>query len=74
MVYPRIKGLREDADLTQFQISHFLHCSQQAYSLYELGKRDIPSDVLIALAEFYRTNVDYILGITDTKTYYKELQ
>ena len=50
-----------------------LHCSQQVYSNYELGQRDIPTDILISLAEFYHTNIDYLLGLSDNKTYYKEL-
>lgn len=74
MVYPRIKALREDADLTQFQMSYFLHCAQQTYSHYELGDRDIPTDVLIALAAFHHTSVDYLLGLTDEKTPYPRKQ
>ena len=67
MAYTKIRDLREDADLTQAQMA------KQAYSNYELGQRDIPTDILIALAEFHKTNVDYILGLTKTKKYYKEL-
>ena len=74
MVYRRIKDLREDADMKQWVIAKMLNCTQQAYSLYELGERDIPTDVLIALAEFHKTNVDYLLGLTDVKTYYKDLK
>jgi transcriptional regulator, XRE family len=73
MAYTKIRDLREDADLTQAQMAKVLNCSQQAYSNYELGQRDIPTDILIALAEFHKTNVDYILGLTKTKKYYKEL-
>ena len=69
----RMRDLREDADLKQSDIAEFLHCSQQVYSNYELGQRDVPTDVLIRLANFYKTNVDYLLGLTDTKTYYKHL-
>ena len=61
MAYTKIRDLREDADLTQAQMAKVLNCSQQAYSNYELGQRDIPTDILIALAEFHKTNVDYIL-------------
>lgn len=67
MAYTKIRDLREDADLTQAQMAKVLNCSQQAYSNYELGQRDIPTDILIALAEFHKTNVDYILGLTKTK-------
>lgn len=73
MAYTKIRDLREDADLTQAQMAKVLNCSQQAYSNYELGQRDIPTDILIALAEFHKTNVDYIPGLTKTKKYYKEL-
>ena len=51
-MYQRIRDLREDQDLTQKQLSEILHCSQQVYSNYELGQRDIPTQVLIALADF----------------------
>ncbi len=66
-MYKRIRDLREDADLTQKQIAQMLHCSQQVYSNYELGQRDIPTAVLIQLAKFYNVSVDYILGISDKK-------
>ncbi|MFR9183825.1 MAG: helix-turn-helix domain-containing protein [Christensenellales bacterium] len=66
-MYRRIRELREDHDLTQKEISAYLHCSQQVYSNYELGQRDIPTMVLIALAEYYDTSIDYILGLKDEK-------
>lgn len=64
-MYERIRALREDRDLSQKQLSQALHCSQQVYSNYELGQRDIPTAILIALADFYGTSTDYILGRTD---------
>ena len=64
-MYQRIRDLREDLDLSQAQIAKALNCSQQAYSNYELGQRDIPTAVLIQLAEFHRTSIDYLLGLTD---------
>ncbi len=64
-MYNRIRELREDRDLLQRDLANYLHCSQVAYSRYELGQRDIPTDVLIALAEYYGTSVDYLLGRTD---------
>lgn len=73
MIYRKIRDLREDSDLTQSDMAKALNCSQQAYSNYELGQRDIPTDILLALAEFHKTNVDYILGLTNNKTYYKDL-
>lgn len=66
-MYRRIRELREDSDLTQKQMCKILHCSQQVYSNYELGQRDIPTDVLIALAKFHHTSTDYILGLVDNK-------
>ena len=63
-MYPRIRDLREDRDLKQRQIAEYLNCSQQVYSNYELGQRDIPTDVLIRLSRLYEVSVDYILGLT----------
>jgi transcriptional regulator with XRE-family HTH domain len=63
-MYQRIKDLREDRDLKQRQLAELLNCSQQVYSNYELGQRDIPTDVLIRLSNFYNVSVDYLLGLT----------
>ena len=65
MLYKRIRDLREDRDLTQKELAKILNCSQQVYSNYELGQRDIPTDILIKLALFYDVSTDYILGISD---------
>ncbi len=67
MVYRRIRDLREDRDITQREMAQILHCSQQVYSNYELGQRDIPTEILIRLAQFHKVSVDYILGISDKK-------
>ena len=64
-MYQRIRNLREDHDLTQKQMAKVLNCSQQVYSNYELGQRDIPTDILIKLAKFYNVSTDYILGLSD---------
>lgn len=64
-MYRRIRDLREDYDLTQKQLAKILNCSQQVYSNYELGQRDIPTDILIKLAKFYHVSTDYILGLSD---------
>ena len=64
-MYTRIRDLREDSDMTQKQIAAMLNCSQQVYSNYELGQRDIPTDILIKLSRFYKVSTDYILGETD---------
>ncbi len=66
MVYKRIRDLREDKDLTQKKIAKVLNCSQQVYSNYELGQRDIPTDILIKLSKIYNVSVDYILGLSDS--------
>lgn len=64
-MYPRIRALREDNDLKQKDLAKILRCSQQVYSNYELGQRDIPTDILIKLSQYYGVSTDYILGLTD---------
>ena len=71
-MYRRIRDLREDRDLYQKDLAEYLKCTQVCYSHYEMGKRDIPTDVLIKLAEFYRTSTDYLLGRTDERKPYPE--
>ena len=66
-MYQRIRDLREDRDLTQKQIAQMLGMSQTGYSKYETGENDIPTAVLIRLADFYQTSTDYLLGRTDEK-------
>ena len=66
-MYRRIRDLREDADLTQEKIAQVLYCSRRAYSNYELGARDIPTEILIRLAKFHNTTTDYLLGLTDER-------
>ncbi|MBQ2854679.1 MAG: helix-turn-helix transcriptional regulator [Oscillospiraceae bacterium] len=63
-MYQRIRDLREDRDLKQWQLAEYLNCSQQVYSNYELGQRDVPTDILIRLADFYNVSIDYLLGQT----------
>ena len=67
MHYRRIRDLREDKDLTQTQMGEILSCSQRVYSNYERGDLDIPTEILIKLADFHGVSVDYILTRTDTK-------
>ncbi len=69
-MYRRIRDLREDADLLQRELAAYLGCTQVNYSHYELGKRDIPTDVLIKLAAYYHTSTDYLLGLTDIRKPY----
>lgn len=64
-MYKRIRDLRIDRDLTQQQIAQLLNISQATYSRYENGNLDVPSSVLIKLANFYNVSVDYILGQTN---------
>ena len=64
-MYSRIRNLREDRDLTQKQMGEILNCSQRIYSNYECGDVDIPTQILIKLAEFHKTSVDYLLGLTE---------
>ena len=71
MKYPRIRNLREDRDLNQTQLAKVLGMSQTGYSKYETGENDIPTTILIKLARFYNTSIDYLLGETDNKTRYK---
>ena len=63
--YKRIRELREDHDKTQSDIAKYLDMKQPQYYRYENGLRDIPTDILIALAKYYNTTTDYILGLTD---------
>ncbi len=69
-MYKRIRDMREDSDLTQAQLSEYLKCTQVCYSHYENGRRDIPTDVLISLAKFYNTSIDYLLGLTSQRSPY----
>ena len=68
----RIKDLREDNDITQKQLAEHLHIKQNTYSQYENGQRQLPIDTLIALAKFYNTSTDYILGLTSEIRPYKK--
>ena len=71
-MYRRIRDLREDKDLYQKDLAEYLKCTQVCYSHYEMGKRDIPTDVLINLADFYHTSTDYLLWRTDEREPYPE--
>ena len=64
-LYPRIRDLREDNDITQTQMGKILSCSQRVYSNYERGEIDIPTYTLIQIADFYNVSVDYLLNRTD---------
>ena len=64
-MFPRIRALREDRDLSQTKLAGILGMSQTGYSKYETGENDIPTNILIQLAVFYDTSIDYLLGLTD---------
>ena len=66
----RIKAIREDMDLTQKEIADLLHIKQNTYSQYENGHRQIPLDMLIKLARYYNTSIDYLVGETQEKKRY----
>ena len=71
-MYPRLRDLREDHDLSQKELAKIIGMSQTGYSKYETGENDIPTSILIALARFYNTSTDYILGLTSERTPYKK--
>lgn len=71
MYLKRLKDLREDNDAKQSTIAEVLKITRQQYSLYELGKRDIPAEYIIILAKYYNTSTDYILEMTDETKPYK---
>ena len=71
-MYRRIRDLREDCDMNQTQVAKMLGMSQTGYSKYETGENDVPTQILIKLANFYKTSIDYILGQTDVRERYGE--
>ena len=64
-MFKRLRDLREDHDLSQTKVATYLGMSQTGYSKYETGENDIPTDVLIKLADLYNTSIDYLLERTD---------
>lgn len=66
----RIRDLREDNDLTQKEIAKILLCDQSLYSKYERGEREIPLNLLIILADYYKTSLDYLTYRTDNPKRY----
>ena len=67
----RIRDLREDHDLTQQQVAEYLMCDQSLYSKYDRGERDVPLNIMIKLAQFYKTSIDYLVGLTNHKQPYR---
>lgn len=70
-MFKRLRDLREDRDLTQAQMAEMLKIHQTTYSDYEIGKLNVPIDVLIKLARFYNTSIDYLAELTDNPNPYK---
>lgn len=70
MYESRLKQLRKNKNLTQQQLADILEISQRGYSHYETGSRDIPIELLIALAKYYNTSIDYILELTNEEKPY----
>jgi transcriptional regulator with XRE-family HTH domain len=68
----KIRDIREDRDLTQKQIAQYLQCDQSLYSKYERAERDVPLHIMVKLALFYNTSIDYLAGLTDEKLPYKK--
>ena len=64
-MYPRIRALREDHDLTQNELVRILDMHKTTYTNYEQGKREPPFELIIKLAKFYNVSTDYIAGLTD---------
>ncbi len=71
MMKLRIRDMREDRDLSQRKIAEYLQCDQSLYSKYEREKRDVPLHILVKLALFYHTSVDYLVGLTNEPKPYK---
>lgn len=66
----KIRDMREDKDLTQQEVAQYLQCDQSLYSKYERGERDVPLHIMVALAGFYKTSVDYLAGLTNHRAPY----
>ncbi len=67
MSYRRIRDLREDADLTQGEIAAILHMHKTTYVRYESGEREVPLNIAILLAKYYKVSLDYLAGLSDKR-------
>ena len=67
----RLRYLRKENNLSQQDIATILHIKQNTYSQYENGKRQLPIELLVALARFYKVSTDFILGLTDNEDPYQ---
>ena len=71
-MYVRIRALREDRDLSQSEVAKYLNVHQTTYSVFELGNIDVAVSILIKLADFYNTNIEYLVGRTAITTSIKD--
>ncbi|MCB8817097.1 helix-turn-helix domain-containing protein [Desulfosporosinus shakirovi] len=67
----KIRDVREDHDLTQQKVAEYLSCDQSLYSKYERGERDVPLHIMVKLAQFYKTSIDYLVGLTENEKPYR---
>ena len=72
MFFQRLEDLRVDADKTQAEIAEILNCKREVYRRYEKGIHEIPTWAVIRLAQYYHTSTDYILGLSNVRTPYRE--
>ena len=72
-MYRRLRSLRENKKMTQREVAEYLHMSQTGYNQYEIGKNDIPTNILIELSKLYEVPIDFILGVTDVNIPYERV-
>ena len=72
MVYENIRNLRKKYDKLQIELAMYLNVRQTTYSKYELGKIELPLDILLKLADFYDVSIDYIVGRSTNDSSFKE--
>ena len=71
MVYENIRNLRKKYDKLQIELAMYLNVRQTTYSKYELGKIQLPLDILLKLADFYDVSIDYIVGRSTNDSSFK---
>ena len=64
-MYRRFRDMREDADLSRRELAEKLNIPQTSYTRYETGQREMPLNIAIKLADFYKVSLDYLTGRTD---------
>lgn len=73
-MYNRIRNMREDKDMSQKDMAAYLSIHQTTYSDYELGKLNIPVQVLGKIADLFGTSIDYLVNRTDDKIPYPRIK